>query len=59
MKYIRTGYQLETTELPQVFADQRSHNNESGEAMKDALYQQIGKLQVQFDWLKKKSGISG
>ena len=46
-------------ELPQVFADQRAHGNESDEALKDALYQQIGKLQVQLDWLKKKSGLSG
>jgi len=46
-------------ELPQVFSDQRSRAAESDEALKDALYQQIGKLQVQLDWLKKKSGISG
>jgi transposase-like protein len=46
-------------ELPQVFADQRARCNDSDEALKDALYQQIGKLQVQLDWLKKKSGISG
>jgi transposase-like protein len=46
-------------EMPQVFADHRSHGNESDEALKDALYQQIGKLQVQLDWLKKKSGLSG
>lgn len=46
-------------ELPQVFSDQRSRSAESDEALKDALYQQIGKLQVQLDWLKKKSGISG
>jgi len=46
-------------ELPQVFSDHRARGNESDEALKDALYQQIGKLQVQLDWLKKKSGISG
>jgi transposase-like protein len=46
-------------ELPRVFSDRRVHGNESDEALKDALYQQIGKLQVQLDWLKKKSGISG
>lgn len=45
-------------ELPQVFSDQRSRAAESDEALKDALYQQIGKLQVQLDWLKKKSGLS-
>jgi transposase-like protein len=44
--------------LPQVFADQRLRGNESDETLKAALYQQIGKLQVQLDWLKKKSGLS-
>lgn len=46
-------------ELSQVFSDQRARAGESDEALKDALYQQIGKLQVQLDWLKKKPGISG
>jgi len=45
--------------LPQIFADHRLRGNESDEALKAALYQQIGQLQVQLDWLKKKSGLSG
>lgn len=45
-------------ELPHVFSDHRSGRDESDEGLKDALYQQIGKLQVQLDWLKKKSGLS-
>ena len=45
--------------LPQVFADHRLRGNESEETLKAALYEQIGKLQVQLDWLKKKSGLSG
>ena len=45
--------------LPQIFADHRLKGNESGEVLKAALYQQIGQLQVQLDWLKKKSGLSG
>ena len=28
------------------------------EQMKAELYQQVGKLQVELDWLKKKSGMS-
>jgi len=28
------------------------------EELKAELYQQIGKLQVEVDWLKKKSGLS-
>ena len=43
--------------MPQLFADHRLRGNETDEALKAELYQQIGKLQVQLDWLKK-SGLS-
>ena len=39
--------------MPQLFADHRLRGNETDEALKAELYQQIGKLQVQLDWLKK------
>lgn len=45
--------------LPQIFVDHRLRGNDSEETLKAALYEQIGKLQVQLDWLKKKSGLSG
>jgi len=32
--------------------------NETDETLIVELYQQIGKLKVQLDWLKKKSGLS-
>ena len=41
-----------------VFADRRSWPDTSEEALKAELYQQIGQLQVELDWLKKRSGIS-
>ena len=44
--------------MPQLFADHRLKGNETDEVLKAELYQQIGKLQVQLDWLKKKSGLS-
>jgi len=44
--------------LPEAFADRRSKADESEEALKAELYQQIGQLQVELDWLKKKSGLS-
>ena len=34
------------------------HAAEADEQMKAELYQQVGKLQVELDWLKKKSGLS-
>jgi transposase-like protein len=45
-------------ELPEVFADHRLRGNESEETLKAALYQQIGQLQMELAWLKKKSGLS-
>ena len=44
--------------VPAVFADRRSQPDTSESALKAELYQQIGQLQVEVDWLKKKSGLS-
>lgn len=43
-------------ELPQIFSSGRSEQKRSEEALTDTLYQEIGHLKVQLDWLKKKSG---
>jgi putative transposase len=43
---------------PELFADRRSQPDTSEEALKAELYQQIGQVQVELDWLKKKSGLS-
>ncbi len=42
------------TELPQVFAKRRDMEAADHEALKAALYQEIGQLKVELDWLKKK-----
>jgi len=42
--------------LPEVFGQGRQREEEAAEAEKDRLYRQIGKLQVEVDWLKKKTG---
>jgi len=47
---------LET--LPEIFSGSRETREKSDEALRDQLYQQIGRLQVELDWLKKKSGLS-
>ena len=44
--------------VPELFADRRTRPDMSEEALKAELYQQIGQLQVELDWLKKKSGLS-
>ena len=39
-----------------VFSRGKNREAESHEAERDRLYQQIGKLQVEVDWLKKTAG---
>lgn len=43
--------------LPDVFSARRVRVTEEDEALKARLYQQIGQLQVELDWLKKKAGV--
>jgi putative transposase len=43
--------------LPSVFSDKRVRDDKDDEALRDRLYQQIGQLKVELDWLKKKSGM--
>ncbi len=40
--------------LPDAFRRGQDRDEVQSEAEKDRLYQQIGKLQVELDWLKKK-----
>ena len=42
--------------LPTAFADKRVKDNKEQEALTDQLYQQIGQLKVELDWMKKKVG---
>lgn len=42
--------------LPSVFGNDKAKDAKAAEIEKDRLYQQIGKLQVEVDWLKKNTG---
>jgi len=44
---------------PEVFGGKAERSAAEHEAEKDRLYQQIGRLQVEVDWLKKKTGHLG
>jgi transposase-like protein len=44
-------------QLPELFVDGRTRKAGNGEADHDALYQEIGRLKVELDWLKKKVGM--
>lgn len=42
--------------LPDLFTSNHRRSQESEAQLKDRLYQQIGQLQVELEWLKKKTG---
>lgn len=46
-------------QLPELFRDQRHHQAEADAdaELQARLYQQIGQLKVELDWLKKKAGL--
>jgi transposase-like protein len=44
-------------EIPSLFASSRNQKQKNDEDLTAALYQQIGQLKVELDWIKKKSGI--
>ena len=44
-------------ELPQLFSTRRDKREQDHEALQAQLYQQIGQLKVELDWVKKKSGL--
>jgi transposase-like protein len=43
--------------LPGIFSDGHQEDLRQQQALTDRLYQQIGQLKVELDWLKKKSGL--
>jgi transposase-like protein len=48
---------LALDQLPEVFSDRRGRIEKADEELRAQLYQQIGQLKVELDWLKKKSGL--
>ena len=44
-------------QMPELFVDGRTRKAGDGEADSNALYEQIGRLKVELDWLKKKVGM--
>jgi len=44
-------------EIPDLFANNRGQKQKKDEDLTAMLYQQIGQLKVELDWVKKKSGI--
>jgi transposase len=44
--------------VPQIFSTRRAKREHDQEALQAQLYQQIGQLKVELDWLKKKAGLT-
>ena len=44
--------------VPDTFSNHRARAALDDEALKARLYQQIGQLKVELDWLKKKAGLA-
>ena len=44
-------------QLPDVFSDKTKRKDKNNEELISSLYQQIGQLKVELDWLKKKSEL--
>ncbi len=44
-------------ELPDIFSKNRQKKEKGAEELQAELYQQIGQLKVELDWLKKKSKL--
>jgi transposase-like protein len=48
---------LALEQMPELFVDGRTRKARNADADSDALYQEIGRLKVELDWLKKKVGM--
>ena len=44
-------------QLPEIFSNGRARVEAADEELRNQLYQQIGQLKCELDWLKKKSGL--
>ena len=45
--------------VPELFADSRRRNSQESSANEQELYEQIGRLKMEVEWLKKKSAELG
>ena len=52
---VTTWKKLALDSLPELFSTRRATAAQAEAALKAQLYQQIGQLKVELDWLKKKS----
>jgi putative transposase len=46
-------------EVPLIFSMKKVQDARKEEELRSSLYQQIGQLKVELDWMKKKVGLNG
>jgi len=44
-------------QMPDIFSTGRARAQLEDEELRDRLYQEIGRLKIELEWLKKKSGL--
>lgn len=54
---IRKWKQIAKEGLVEIFSEKKKRKDRDKEELIRELYQQIGQLKVELDWLKKKSGL--
>ena len=42
--------------VKEIFSDKRGKSSEKDESLEPRLYEEIGRLKIELDWLKKKTG---
>jgi hypothetical protein len=50
-------YKVALEQMGDLFLDGRKSKPSGAEVEQDALYEEIGRLKVELDWLKKKVGL--
>ncbi len=55
---IRTWKKRLLEEMSGIFSDKRRKEKQVDEGDKAKLYEEIGRLKIEVDWLKKKSGLN-
>lgn len=48
-----------TERLPEVFSKKADHDAQAAQEREKALYEEIGRLKMELEWLKKKAGELG
>ena len=54
---VMTWKKLALSSIPDAFSLKQARQTEADEELKARLYQEIGQLKVELDWLKKKVGL--